>query len=121
MDNARIGALENHAIMKIKLRFDPHELELIHDLGLRQANPETLRLVQNHPVFQRTVLLRGKTNHELEPRHFEILVQEFCAYITVDSAATQDKVTAILDAKSRNIADSIFVEVEKEQQGVDQD
>ena len=79
--------------MKIKLHFSADGLEQIKALGLRQINPETLRLTTQHSMSSHGigVLLRGKSGEILDGRTFEAL-QAFGAWIECDSPETKLRV-----------------------------
>jgi hypothetical protein len=80
--------------MKIKLCFPAAGIEAIHALGLRQKNPETLRLTTRHGAsnYGAGVLLRGKSGEILDGRRFEALHNGFGAWIECDSANTRRRV-----------------------------
>jgi len=80
--------------MKIKLYFPPAGIEAINALGLRQKNPETLRLTTQHSASGHGagVLLRGKSGEILDRRSFEAMHNGFGAWIECDSANTRRRV-----------------------------
>ena len=80
--------------MKIKLCFPVSGIDAIKALGLRQANPETLRLVTDHPAssYGIGVLLRGKSGEILDGRSFQAMHKAFNAWIECDSADTKRRV-----------------------------
>ncbi len=80
--------------MKIKLCFPPAGIEAIHALGLRQTNPETLRLTTQRGAsnYGTGVLLRGKSGEILDGRSFEAMHRGFGAWIECDSANTKRRV-----------------------------
>ena len=93
--------------MKIKLCFPASSIEAINALGLRQINPETLRLTTRHSMSSHGigVLLRGKSGEILDGRTFQAL-QAFGAWIECDSAETKRRVenalvTAVTDLDDR--------------------
>lgn len=96
--------------MKIKLHFPASGIGDISALGLRQANPETLRLVTQHPMSSHGigVLLRGKSGEILDGRTFEAL-QAFGAWIECDSAETKRRVENALVTAVTGLDDRIKV------------
>ena len=80
--------------MKIKLYFPPAGIEAINALGLRQKNPETLRLTTQRGAsnYGAGVLLRGKSGEILDRRSFEAMHTGFGAWIECDSADTKRRV-----------------------------
>ena len=80
--------------MKIKLCFPAAGIEAIHALGLRQKNPETLRLTTQHGAsnYGIGVLLRGKSGEILDGHGLEALHNGFGAWIECDSANTRRRV-----------------------------
>lgn len=97
--------------MKIKLNFPASGIEAIKALGLRQINPETLRLVTDHPAssYGIGVLLRGKSDEILDGRSFEALAKSFGAWIECDSAATKRRVENALVTAATELDDAIKV------------
>ena len=79
--------------MKIKLHIPDSGMDAIKDLGLRQTNPETLKLVQG-------ILLRGKSGEALDSKSFAALVKNFGAVISVDSDGTRLLVVSALKLES---------------------
>jgi hypothetical protein len=80
--------------MKIKLCFPAAGIEAIKALGLRQKNPETLRLTTQHSAsnYGAGVLLRGKSGEVLDGRSFAAMHKGFGAWIECDSANTKRRV-----------------------------
>ena len=80
--------------MRIKLHLPAESIAKITAIGLRQNNPETLRLVTDHPAssYGIGVILRGKSGHQLGGREFAQLVTAFGAWIDCDSAKTVQRV-----------------------------
>jgi hypothetical protein len=78
----------------IKLCFPPAGIEAIKALGLRQKNPETLRLTTQHGAsnYGTGVMLRGKSGEILDGRSFEAMHKNFGAWIECDSADTKRRV-----------------------------
>lgn len=84
--------------MKIKLHFPDYGMDAIKSLGVRQNNPETLRLVTDHPKssYGIGVLLRGKSKDILDGLSFMAMHNAFGAWIECDSADTQRRVRKAL-------------------------
>jgi len=80
--------------MRIKLHFPAESIAKITAMGLRQASPETLRLVTDHPAsrYGIGVILRGKSGQQLSGRQFAPLVRTFGAWIECDSEQTAQRV-----------------------------
>jgi len=97
--------------MKIKLCFLHAGIDAIKALGLRQPNPETLRLVVDHPASSRGVgvLLRGKSGEILDGRSFETLAKSFGAWIECDSETTKHRVEIALVTIATGLDDAIKV------------
>lgn len=96
--------------MKIKLHFSGAGIAAIKALGLRQINPETLRLTTQHSMSCHGigVLLRGKTGEILDGRTFQAL-QHFGAWIECDSADTKRRVENALCTALTELDDRIKV------------
>ena len=96
--------------MKIKLHFSADGLEQIKVLGLRQTNPETLRLTTQHSMSSHGigVLLRGKSGEILDGRTFEAL-QAFGAWIECDSPETKLRVENALVTVATGMDDRVKV------------
>lgn len=96
--------------MKIKLHFPASGVEAIADLGLRQTNPETLRLTTQHPAssYGIGVLLRGKSGEILDGRGFQAL-QRFGAWIECDSAETKRRVENALVTAATGLDERVMV------------
>ena len=69
--------------MRVKLHFPEQSIAAIKAMGLRQLNPETLRLVTDHPAsnYGIGVLLRGKSGSILDGAQFAKLNAAFGAWI----------------------------------------
>lgn len=80
--------------MRIKLHFPRQSISAIGLMGLRQNNPETLRLVTDHPAgsYGIGVLLRGKSGDVLDGAQFARLHSVFGAWVECDSANTKRRV-----------------------------
>lgn len=96
--------------MKIKLHFSADGLEQIKALGLRQTNPETLRLTTQHSMSSHGigVLLRGKSGEILDGRTFQAL-QAFGAWIECDSDDTKRRVENCLVTAVAGLDDRVIV------------
>jgi hypothetical protein len=96
--------------MKMKLNFTQPGLEQIAALGLRQINPETLRLTTQHSMSSHGigVLLRGKSGEILDGRTFQAL-QAFGAWIECDSADTKRRVENALVTAATGLDDRVIV------------
>ena len=96
--------------MKIKLHFPASGIGDISALGLRQTNPETLRLTTQHSMSSHGigVLLRGKSGEILDGRTFEAL-QAFGAWIECDSPETKLRVENALVTAVTGLDDRIKV------------
>lgn len=88
-------------------------MEAIKSLGLRQINPETLRLVTDHPAsnYGIGVLLRGKSGMILDGRQFERLHKVFGAWIECDSPDTKRRVENALVTAVTELDHAIKVDV----------
>lgn len=97
--------------MRIKLHIPADGLAAIKALGLRQASPETLRLVVDHPdsSYGIGVLLRGKSVDPLGSRDFAVLHQSFGAWIECDSLRTKRRVEVTLVTAATGLSDQIKV------------
>ena len=97
--------------VKIKLHFPAAGADAIKALGLRQANPETLRLVVDHPAssYGIGVLLRGKSGEILDGHSFATLNESFGAWIECDSAETKRRVERALATAATGLDDAIKV------------
>ena len=97
--------------MKIKLHFPADAMAGLKRIGLRQANPETLRLVTDHPAssYGIGVLLRGKSGDLLDGAQFAKLHAAFDAWIECDSAETQRRVQNALVTAASGLDDQIKV------------
>ena len=93
--------------MRIKLHFPPAGMDTIREMGMRQSNPETLRLVANHPEYGRTVVVRGKSSDVLDGQVFLTLHRKFGAWIEVDSDTTKRRVAAVLETDQTGLDDQI--------------
>ena len=96
--------------MKIKPHFSADGLEQIKALGLRQINPETLRLTTQRSMSSHGigVLLRGKSGEILDGRTFEAL-QAFGAWIECDSPETKLRVENALVTVATGMDDRVKV------------
>ena len=112
MENEKAMARESGPFdtMKIKLHFPADGLEQIKALGLRQINPETLRLTTQHSMSSHGigVLLRGKSGEILDGRTFQAL-QAFGAWVECDSAETKQRVENALVTAVTGLDDRIKV------------
>lgn len=106
------GAALAEGVMKIKLHIPPEGLDAIKALGLRQASPETLRLVVDHPDSSHGigVLLRGKSGDPLGGRDFAAQHQSFGAWIECDSLRTKQRVEMALVTAATGLSDQVKVE-----------
>ena len=97
--------------MRIKLHFPEQSIAAITAMGLRQNNPETLRLVTDHPAssYGIGVILRGKSGHQLGGREFAQLVQAFGAWIECDSFRTKQRVENALVTAATEMDDAVKV------------
>jgi len=96
--------------MRIKLHFPQESIDALRKIGLRQSNPETLRLVVNHPQssYGIGVLLRGKSGDIFDGHSF-LALQHFGARILVDSAETKRKVENALVTAATELDDAIQI------------
>lgn len=96
--------------MKIKLHFPAEGITAINALGLRQPNPETLRWTTDHPAssYGMGVLLRGKSGEILDGRSFQAM-QQFGAWIEVDSRQTKQRVENALVTAATGLDDQIRI------------
>ena len=85
-------------------------IEAIKALGLRQATPETLRLVTQHSMSRRGigVLMRGKSGEILDGRTFQSL-QAFGAWSDCDSVLTKSRGDQALVTVKTGLGDRITV------------
>lgn len=97
--------------MKIKLHIPAAGMAAIKALGLRQASPETLRLVTDHPdsSYGIGVLLRGKSGDVMGGREFAALHQSFGAWIECDSPRTKQRLELALVTAATGLDDQIKV------------
>jgi len=97
--------------MRIKLHFPPEAIEGIKALGLRQLNPETLRLMTEHPASHCGVgvILRGKTGEILDGQTFRVLHERFGAWIECDSERTKNRVEKSLSTAATGLDDQVKV------------
>jgi hypothetical protein len=97
--------------MKIHLHFPDGGIAAINELGLRQRNPEKLRLVTDHPAssYGIGVILRGNTGEILDGRSFAALNKAFGAWIECDSADTKRRVENALATAAAELDDFIKV------------
>jgi hypothetical protein len=89
--------------MRIKLHFPEQSIATIQAMGLRQTNPETLRLVTDHPAssYGIGVLLRGKSGDILDGSQFAELHYSFGVWVECDSVKTIQRVrNALVTAAS---------------------
>jgi len=95
--------------MRIKLHLPEQSIAQITAMGLRQNNPETLRLVTDHPAsrYGIGVILRGKSGQQLDGREFAQLVKTFGAWIDCDSAKTVQRVRNALVTVATGMDDQI--------------
>ena len=95
--------------MRIKLHFPEQSIAKITAMGLRQNNPETLRLVTGHPAssYGVGVILRGKSGQQLSGREFAQLVQAFGAWVECDSGKTARRVRNALVTVATGMDDQI--------------
>ena len=95
--------------MRIKLHFPEQSIAAITAMGLRQNNPETLRLVTDHPASNHGigVLLRGKSGEILDGAQFARLHQAFGGWIECDSAHTVRRVRNALVTAATGLDDQI--------------
>jgi hypothetical protein len=93
--------------LKIRLCFPIDGAKAIKSLGLRQPNPETLRLVTDHPMSRhgQGVLLRGKSGDPLDAPSFAVLQANFGAWVEVDSYATKERVISALGLTNPDFED----------------
>lgn len=99
--------------MRIKLHFPAESIDAIKSLGLRQINPETLRLVTDHSAAAHMgVILRGKSGEVLDGCAFQALHTRYGAWIVCDSAATKGRVERALATCVTGLADQITVAVD---------
>lgn len=84
-------------------------MEAVKALGLRQNNPETLRLVTDHPQssYGFGVLLRGKSSDILDGRSFMAMYKAFGAWIECDSEDTQRRVRNALVTAQTQLDDQV--------------
>lgn len=97
--------------MKIKLCFPASGIEAINALGLRQLNPEKLRLTTQHNMSSHGigVLMRGKSRELLDGRSFMAMHKAFGAWIECDSAATALRVQNALVTSASGLDDQVKV------------
>ena len=97
--------------MRIKLHFPEQSIAKIKAMGLRQNNPETLRLVTDHPAssYGLGVILRGKSGEQLGGREFAQLVKPFGAWIECDSDKTAQRVRNSLVTVATDSDDAIKI------------
>lgn len=97
--------------MKIRLIIPPSGLTAIKAMGLRQASPEALRLVVDHPdsSYGLGVLLRAKSGEALGGRAFAALHQGFGAWIECDSLRTKQRVELALVTAATGMDDQVRV------------
>lgn len=97
--------------MRIKLYFPEPSITAISAMGLRQNNPETLRLVTDHPAssYGIGVLLRGKSGDILDGAQFAKLHHAFGAWVECDSADTKRRVENALVTAATELDDQIKV------------
>ena len=98
-------------LMKISLNFPAFSVDAIEAMGLRQRNPEKLRLVTDHPAssYGIGVVLRGNSGDVLDGRSFQALNQAFGAWIECDSANTKRKVQNALVTAATGLDDFVKV------------
>lgn len=97
--------------MKIKLCFPASGIEAIQALGLRQTNPETVRLTTQHSMSNHGigVLLRGKSGELLDGHSFAAMHNGFGAWIECDSADTKRRIENALVTAATGLDDAIKV------------
>jgi hypothetical protein len=97
--------------MKIKLHFPAASIAAIKTMGLRQINPEVLRLVTDHPAssYGIGVILRGKSGMILDGRQFAQLHRAFGAWIECDSADTKRRIENALVTAATELDHAIRV------------
>lgn len=100
--------------MKIKICFPASGIEAIKALGLRQTNPETLRLTTQHALSSHGigVLLRGKSGEILDGRSFAAMHVGFGAWIECDSSETKRRIENALATASTGLDDAIKLSAE---------
>ena len=95
--------------MRIKLQFPGQSIATLTAMGLRQNNPETLRLVTDHPAssYGIGVLLRGKSGDILDGSQFASLHKSFGAWVECDSAKTVQRVRNTLVTAATGLDDQV--------------
>lgn len=98
-------------MIRIALHFPAGAIEGIHQLGLRQRNPERLRWTDEHPgsSYGAGVILRGKSGELLDGRSFAAMVRHFGAWIQVDSARTKSRVENALVTAATGVDDAVRI------------
>jgi len=97
--------------VKIYLHFPDGGIAAIHELGLRQRNPEKLRLVTEHPAssYGMGVILRGNSGDILDGRTFAALNKAFGAWVECDSGDTKRRIENALVTAATGLDDFVRV------------
>jgi len=97
--------------MRIHLHFPGSGIDAIAAMGLRQRNPERLRLVMDHQSssYGIGVLLRGNTGEILDGRSFAALNKAFGAWIECDCAEAKRKVENVLVTAATELDDFVRI------------
>ena len=95
--------------MKISLNFPADAIEKMKKMGFEPVTPEALSWAEGHPNRKDAdgVVLRGEENKLLDGVTFAALVNNFGAWIEVDSKEAQTKIAASVVSDDADTAKSV--------------